>query len=99
MPLKPNVLDDIGQENWVAMPPPKEQCFSDKDEALLEDESGRIKLIGAKVKSEYLMTGTVIGLLGYENKHGEFEVLDVCYPDYTNDITEPGIAVAINEIQ
>lgn len=47
---------------------------------MLEDESGRIQLVGDRIKSEKLVTGVIIGALGMETPDGKFEVADVCYP-------------------
>jgi DNA polymerase delta subunit 2 len=46
---------------------------------MLEDESGRIRLIGERLKEEGLVTGVIIGVLGMETPDGEFEVADMCY--------------------
>jgi len=43
MPLKPNVLVDIGKEHWTVAPPSRPKFNSPQDTVLLEDESGRIK--------------------------------------------------------
>lgn len=48
---------------------------------MLEDESGRIKLVGDCVKDALLVTGVIIGALGMETPSGEFEVIDICYPE------------------
>lgn len=45
---------------------------------MLEDESGRIPLVGEKVKKAGLVTGVTVGILGMETNNGEFEVVDVC---------------------
>jgi len=45
---------------------------------MLEDESGRIKLVGDRVKNTGLVTGVIIGALGMETPNGEFEVIDIC---------------------
>lgn len=34
------------EQHYLAPPPPLETFFSDTDEVMLEDESGRIRLIG-----------------------------------------------------
>lgn len=39
-----------------------------------------MNLTGAILKSEGLVTGLVIGVLGVESSSGHFEVLDVAYP-------------------
>jgi len=49
---------------------------------MLEDESGRIRLIGiGKVLDETpLVTGIIVGVLGVETSSGDFEVVDICFP-------------------
>ncbi len=37
--------------------------------------------------AEELVTGVVMGLRGNENKKGEFEVTDVCYPELPKNKT------------
>lgn len=51
---------------------------------MLEDESGRIKLIGPVITSasNCIVTGCVIGVLGVEQSSGEFEVLDLRFAEY-----------------
>jgi DNA polymerase delta subunit 2 len=46
---------------------------------MLEDESGRIRLVGTPVQSIPLVTGVILGALGLETPNGDFEVIDVCY--------------------
>jgi len=46
---------------------------------MLEDESGRIRLVGEVVKKATLVTGVIIGALGAETVDGDFEVVDICY--------------------
>ena len=47
----------------------------------LEDESGRIRLVGDVLKSVFLVTGCIIAVLGTENINGELNVLDLKFPD------------------
>lgn len=49
---------------------------------MLEDESGRIQLVGDRLKSEKLVTGVIIGALGMETPDGKFEVADICYAGF-----------------
>jgi len=92
MPLKPNVLDDVGREHWISAPVLNQGKFftEDSDEekkgyahrkVMLEDESGRLRLTGDYLDRIMLVTGAIVGVLGTENKDGEFEVLDVKVPD------------------
>ncbi|KAF8305344.1 hypothetical protein DL93DRAFT_358754 [Clavulina sp. PMI_390] len=82
MPLKPNVLADIGKEHWVQAPAPLQKLTSPTDTALLEDDSGRVKLVlspSLKEAGVPLVTGVIMACLGMESSVGEFEVLDICF--------------------
>lgn len=57
MSLKPTILDEITREAWVQAPPPKDKYFSESDTYILEDESGRVKLVGDILKTNMLVTG------------------------------------------
>ncbi|KIV94538.1 hypothetical protein PV10_02294 [Exophiala mesophila] len=83
MPLKPNILEDISKEHWIAGPPPRRSYFSaDGDtQIMLEDESGRLRLAGAMLKNTLLVTGVIVAVLGTENANGDFEVLDIHIPE------------------
>lgn len=48
---------------------------------MLEDESGRLRLIGSPLASEMLVTGCIIAVMGTENANGDFEVVDIKVPD------------------
>ena len=48
---------------------------------MLEDESGRLRLVGPPLASEMLVTGCIIAVMGTENANGDFEVVDVKVPD------------------
>ncbi|KAF3915821.1 hypothetical protein ABW21_db0206766 [Orbilia brochopaga] len=82
MPLKPNVLEDISRDHFISAPPIR-QKYRDfqKDEIMLEDESGRIRLIGNTITHETLVTGCVIAVMGTETASGEFEVVDIIFPE------------------
>lgn len=45
---------------------------------MLEDESGRIRLVGDRILKARLVTGVIVGVLGMETPGGEFEVTDLC---------------------
>ena len=83
MPLKPNILEDISKEHWIAGPPPRQSYYSNELEtqAMLEDESGRLHLTGAMLKNNLLVTGVIVAALGTENANGDFEVLDMQIPN------------------
>ena len=79
MPLKPNILEDISKEHWVAGPPPRQSYFSGDitTQIMLEDESGRLRLTGSMLATNLLVTGVIVAVLGTENANGDFEVLDM----------------------
>lgn len=83
MALKPNILEDISREHWIAGPPPRKSYFSQDGETqiMLEDESGRLRLAGAMLKNTLLVTGVIIAVLGTENSNGDFDVLDIHIPE------------------
>ncbi|OHF02769.1 DNA polymerase alpha/epsilon subunit B [Colletotrichum orchidophilum] len=83
MALKPNILEDVSKDRWISAPISTDRYYSDedKDTIMLEDDSGRIRLVGDILKSIHLVTGTIIGVMGSENANGELEVIDVKFPD------------------
>ena len=48
---------------------------------MLEDESGRLRLIGTPLQWIMLVTGCIIAVMGTENADGDFEVVDLKVPD------------------
>ncbi|EKD14095.1 uncharacterized protein L3040_007904 [Drepanopeziza brunnea f. sp. 'multigermtubi'] len=83
MPLKPNILDDISKDHWISALPPRQKYLSPtgEDLVMLEDESGRLRLVGAPLASEMLVTGCIVAVMGTENANGDFEVVDIKVPD------------------
>ncbi|KAK7043698.1 DNA polymerase delta small subunit Cdc1 [Paramarasmius palmivorus] len=88
MPLKPNVMEDIARDRSIPPPPPPPKFYSPDDKVMLEDESGRIRLVGDCIKKARLVTGVILGALGMETPNGEFEVVDICYPGMAPNPTE-----------
>lgn len=70
-------LSNIQQS--IPPPPPSLKFYSQSDRVMLEDESGRICLVGELIKKTRLVTGVVIGALGFETSNGDFEVVDISY--------------------
>ncbi|KAJ1953884.1 DNA polymerase delta small subunit Cdc1 [Linderina pennispora] len=75
---KPSTLVQVAKEHWITDTPEKE-VRSAESQVLLEDESGRIQLVGKFVDGSVFVSGTVMAALGRETSGGEFEVIDVCY--------------------
>ncbi|EQK98195.1 DNA polymerase subunit delta-2 [Ophiocordyceps sinensis CO18] len=83
MPLKPNVLDHVSKDRWIPAPVSTQKYYSedDADQIMLEDDSGRVRLVGELLKAFLLVTGCIIAVMGTENSSGEFEVIDIKFPD------------------
>lgn len=91
MPLKPNILDDITKDHWIAAPPPRDKYTEPgKDQTMLEDESGRLRLIGRILATQNLVTGCVIAVMGSETHGGDFEVVSLIIPDLPPQNKLPG---------
>ncbi|KAK6529759.1 hypothetical protein TWF281_008920 [Arthrobotrys megalospora] len=90
MPLKPNVLDDIAKDHFISVPPPRQKYRDfENDEIMIEDESGRLRLVGSKIQKEDLVTGCIIAVMGTETASGEFEVIDIVFPELPPQIERP----------
>ena len=48
---------------------------------MLEDESGRLRLVGTPLQTSMLVTGCIIAVMGTENANGDFEIIDLKVPD------------------
>lgn len=70
-------------QRWISAPLSTPKYFDDDNPGTvaLEDDSGRIKLVGNVLQSLPLVTGAIIAVLGTENAGGELEVIDFCLPD------------------
>lgn len=70
-------------QHWISAPPPREKYVSPsgQDQTMLEDESGRLRLVGTPLQISLLVTGCIIAVMGTENANGDFEVVDLKYPD------------------
>lgn len=62
---------------------------------MLEDESGRVRLVGERLKSTRLVTGIIIGALGIETNAGDFEVVDICFPGMAPQRSGPSKPLSI----
>lgn len=81
MQYKPNILQEIVDDTYGA--PDLIKSYTDPegtDEIMLDDESGRVILVGELVRKTPFVSGTVVGILGMEADAGTFQVLDICYP-------------------
>ncbi|POW13252.1 hypothetical protein PSHT_07818 [Puccinia striiformis] len=78
MELKPNVLEDLARE--VPLLVHANGYLKTTDKIMLEDESGRVRLVGIDRSKYTLVTGIIIGVLGRETSKGDFQVLEILYP-------------------
>lgn len=82
LPIKPNVLRDLAEDNSLTVPPNCDTYCSAQDQddfIVLEDMSGRISLVFEGGELPSLVTGSVVAVLGTESKDGSFHVQDHCY--------------------
>eukprot|EP00794_Sanderia_malayensis_P008860 gene8860-9809_t len=78
MELKPNILKEISQQQNILPLPPREKFIDETDILVIEDEAQRVPLTG-NLPVQPSVSGTVVALLGYEEKDGKFFVEDFCY--------------------
>ncbi|CAK7230819.1 DNA polymerase delta small subunit Cdc1 [Sporothrix bragantina] len=92
MPYKPNILDDVSKDKLLSKPADVRKYVPEDDDdilaegrgsvaILLEDDSGRIRLVGKALRTVLLVTGCIVAVMGTENEDGELEVLDIVFPD------------------
>jgi hypothetical protein len=77
-PLKPsilkNLLGTLGTRKFH-----RGQYISEEDYAVLEDNSGRVRIKrGDRFNPRHFVTGSILALKGVVDKNGFFEVLDHC---------------------
>lgn len=63
---------------------------------MLEDESGRIRLVGEYLTKARLVTGVIVGALGMETPNGDFEVVDMCSADLASQLSAVGDSEQMN---
>ncbi|KAK9463409.1 DNA polymerase alpha/epsilon subunit B-domain-containing protein [Lipomyces oligophaga] len=81
---KPNILEEVTNEFWTDVPDTHTK-FTDRqhDEVVIEDESGRVTLTGPALSKylDLLITGCVVGVLGSETAEGQFEAMQLVFPE------------------
>ena len=83
LPMKPNVLDDVTRDHYIAEAPPRRSYHQTGllSAYMIEDRSGRLRLAGKMLKQNMLVTGAIVAVLGTENANGDFEILAMQFPD------------------
>ncbi|XP_076763874.1 DNA polymerase delta subunit 2 [Xylocopa sonorina] len=77
---KPSILRELSEDHQLSILSSRPNYCSEKDQAFLEDEMLRIKLVGEKIDLKQIVTGVVCAVLGNENSDGTFMVKDWCFP-------------------
>lgn len=89
MQLKPSILDEYSKERSIVPLVSPQNFVHPNDYLILEDESGRVKLMGEKVSSESYVTGVVVAVCGQEGRDGDFLVHDILEPDLPPQLPVP----------
>ncbi|KAJ2846311.1 DNA polymerase delta small subunit Cdc1, partial [Coemansia erecta] len=76
---KPSTLHQVERERWVSDIHGEQYREAPDTVVFLEDESGRIRLVGSVVDKAILASGVVAAVLGVETAEGDFEVADICF--------------------
>ncbi|KAJ1821412.1 DNA polymerase delta small subunit Cdc1 [Coemansia sp. RSA 2599] len=76
---KPSTLQQVEVERWVSDKHGEKYRETADAVVFLEDESGRIRLVGPVVEKTVLASGIVAAVLGVETAEGDFEVADICF--------------------
>lgn len=89
-----NLLVLTNSQRSLPAPPTLPKYHSPDDMIMLEDESGRVQLVGNILQrtidtsgatpsaggwENLLVTGVIMAALGHETASGEFEVMDYCF--------------------
>ncbi|KAJ2157631.1 DNA polymerase delta small subunit Cdc1 [Coemansia sp. RSA 552] len=77
---KPSTLELVEKTHWISDAEPRGKYRGGEDEEIhLEDESGRIRLVGAFIERMTLASGVIAAVMGSETPDGKFEVVDICF--------------------
>lgn len=79
------------------MPPsttPESYADPERDALFIEDQSGRVRLVGDKIQpgtefARMCITGVVVGILGIETPQGDLHVVDVQAPGIPAPVAQP----------
>ncbi|KAJ2542537.1 DNA polymerase delta small subunit Cdc1 [Coemansia sp. RSA 1822] len=76
---KPSTLMQVEKTHWISDPTPPASYRDGTETVYLEDESGRIRLVGAAIDKAVLASGVVAAVMGSETASGDFDVVDICF--------------------
>lgn len=80
MQLKPSILDEYAKERSIAPLVSPHNFVHADDYLILEDESGRVRLVGDNVVAKSYVTGVIVAVYGQEGTDGEFLVQQIIEP-------------------
>lgn len=85
MPLKPSILDEYAKDRGIAPATlgKRASFVSAEDALLLEDGTGRVRLVAPAAVVAALVTGLVAAVRGCELPGGDFRVDDLAFPHPT----------------
>lgn len=81
MGLKPSILHEYSKKGGDMPSRLKQERFTQAgDQAVLEDEGGRVTLVfGDEAEVGRCVTGTIVGVRGRVMENGDFKVTEVCF--------------------
>lgn len=94
MKLKPTVLKEYTEDITMAQQLGADQFCDDDDGLVLEDDTARIKLVGA-LDIGCMVTGIVMAAKGVlDDKTGVFDVSDFCYAGMLQCLQSTGVQLS-----
>ncbi|KAJ2356815.1 DNA polymerase delta small subunit Cdc1 [Coemansia sp. RSA 2618] len=78
-PAKPSTLEQVEKTHWISEPVLPGTYRDGSETVYLEDESGRIRLVGRAIDEAALASGVVAAVMGSETPGGDFDVVDMCF--------------------
>ncbi|KAJ2851832.1 DNA polymerase delta small subunit Cdc1 [Coemansia brasiliensis] len=78
-PEKPSTLEQVEKTHWITDTEFAGKYRGPDDALYLEDESGRIRLVGKAIEGISVASGVIIAAMGSETANGDFDVVDICF--------------------
>ncbi|KAJ1867505.1 DNA polymerase delta small subunit Cdc1 [Coemansia sp. RSA 989] len=78
-PQKPSTLEQVEKTHWISDTDFAGKYRGPEDALYLEDESGRIRLVGKAIEELLVTSGVIMAAMGSETADGDFDVVDVCF--------------------
>jgi len=77
---KPDIMDDLKKMYHGQAPQHASKYTTPEDKIFIEDEHGRIQIVGNAPDKDLFITGMVVAVIGSQNALGEFEMVEIAYP-------------------